>query len=58
VTMIAAPDVVAATVDPGDVLRFAAGNIDASFVTSQDDLTRRLATMDAEADRDGRFRIN
>ncbi|HSC65433.1 MAG TPA: hypothetical protein VLD35_17460 [Caldimonas sp.] len=58
VTMIAAPDVVAGTVDPGDVLRFAAGNIDASFVTSQDDLTRRLATMDAGPDRDGRFRIN
>lgn len=58
VTMIAAPDVVAGTVDPGDVLRFAAGNIDASFVTSQEDLTRRLATMDVEPDRDGRFRIN
>ena len=57
-TMIAAPDVVAGTVDPGDVLRFAAGNIDASFVTSQDDLTRRLATMDVAPDRDGRFRIN
>jgi len=58
VTMIGAPDVVADTVDPGDVLRFAAGNIDASFVTSQEDLTRRLATMDVEPDRDGRFRIN
>jgi len=58
VTMIAAPDVVAGTVDPGDVLRFAAGNIDAAFVTSQDDLTRRLATMDIAPDRDGRFRIN
>ncbi len=58
VTMIGAPDVVAGTVDPGDVLRFAAGNIDASFVTSQDDLTHRLATMDVEPDRDGRFRIN
>jgi hypothetical protein len=58
VTMIAAPDVVAGTVDPGDVLRFATGNIDASFVTSQADLTRRLATMDGEPDRDGRFRIN
>ena len=56
--MIAAPDVVAGTVDPGDVLRFLTGNIDAGFVTSQDDLTRRLATMDVEPDRDGRFRIN
>ena len=58
VTMIAAPDVVAGTVDPGDVLRFVTGDIDAGFITSQDDLTRRLATMDVEPDRDGRFRIN
>lgn len=58
VTMIAAPDVVAGTVDPGDVLRFVTGNIDAGFVTSQADLTERLATMDVEPDRDGRFRIN
>ena len=58
VTMIAAPDVGARTVDPGDVLRFATGNIDAGFVTSQDDLTRQLATIDGAPDRDGRFRIN
>ncbi|MGZ8259308.1 MAG: hypothetical protein ACXWUL_02015 [Caldimonas sp.] len=58
VTMIAAPDVVAGTVDPGDVLRFVSGNLDAGFITSQEDLTRRLATMDVDADRDGRFRIN
>ena len=31
VTMIAAPDVVAGTVDPGDVLRFMSGSIDAGF---------------------------
>ncbi len=58
VTMIAAPDVVAGTVDPGDVLRFMSGNIAASCVTSQDDLTRRLATMDLAPDADGRFRIS
>ncbi len=58
VTMIAAPDVVAGTVDPGDILRFATGNIAAGFVTSQDDLARRLATMDVAPDRDGRYRIN
>ena len=58
VTMIAAPDVVAGTVDPGDVLRYLTGDIDAGFITSQDDLTRRLASMDVEPDRDGRFRIS
>jgi hypothetical protein len=58
VTMIAAPDVVARTVDPGDVLRFATGNIAASFIKSQADLTARLAAMDVLADPDGRYRIN
>ena len=58
VTMIAAPDVVARTVDPGDFLRFAAGDIGSSFVTTQDDLDRRLATLDTVPDPDGRYRVN
>ena len=58
VTMIAAPDVVAATVDPGDLLRFVSGRVATSFVNSRDDLVQRLATMDVEPDRDGRYRIN
>jgi hypothetical protein len=58
VTTIAAPDAAADTVDPGDLLRFAAGRIGESFVTSKDDLVQRLATMDIEPDRDGRFRID
>ena len=56
--MIAAPDVVAATVDPGDLLRFVSGRVATSFVNSRDDLVQRLATMDVEPDRDGRYRIN
>ena len=58
VTMIAAPDVVAGTVDPGDILRFATGSLATGFVTSQQDLTHRLATMDVAPDGDGRYRIN
>lgn len=58
VTMIAGPDVVARTVDPGDFLHFAAGNIAASFVTTQADLDRRLASLDTRPDPDGRFRVN
>jgi len=57
VTTIAAPDAAADTVDPGDLLRFATGRIGESFVTSRDDLVRRLATLDVEPDRDGRYRI-
>jgi hypothetical protein len=58
VTMIAAPDVVARTVDPGDFLRFAAGDIASSFVTTAEDLQRRLATLDTAPDPDGRYRVN
>lgn len=58
VTMIAAPDVVARTVDPGDFLRFVAGDIASSFVTTQDDLERRLVTLDGAPDPDGRYRVN
>ncbi len=58
VTMIAAPDVVARTVDPGDFLRFAAGDIGATFVTTQQDLEQRLATLDTTPDPDGRYRVN
>jgi hypothetical protein len=57
-TMIAAPDVVARTVDPGDFLQFASGELGASFVNTQDELDRRLATLDREPDPDGRYRVN
>ena len=57
-TMIAAPDVVARTVDPGDFLRFASGDIVSSFVTTQQDLDRRLASLDVRPDPDGRYRVN
>jgi hypothetical protein len=56
--MIAAPDVGARMVDPGDLLRFAAGDIASGFIKSQQDLARQLATMDVLPDRDGRYRVN
>jgi len=56
--MIAAPDVIARTVDPGDFLRFAAGNIASTFVNSREDLDQRLAALDTQPDPDGRYRIN
>lgn len=58
VTLIAAPDVVARTVDPGDFLGFAAGRLGASFINSQADLDQRLATLDRRPDPDGRYRLN
>jgi hypothetical protein len=58
VTTIASPDAAAATVDPGDLLRFASGRIGTGFVQSGQDLAQRLAAIDLEPDRDGRFRIS
>jgi hypothetical protein len=57
-TMIAAPDVVARTVDPGDFLEFVSGRISANFITSGTELDRRLATLDVTPDPDGRYRVN
>jgi hypothetical protein len=58
VTMIAAPDVIARTVDPEDFLRYLTGRLSSAFVQSRDDLDARLARFDQEADPDGRYRIN
>ncbi len=58
VTMIAAPDVGARMVDPGDVLRFATGDITTGFIKSQAELARQLAAMDVRPDGDGRYRVN
>lgn len=57
-TMIAAPDVVARTVDPSDFLEFATGRLDARFVKSSADLDERLRHLDREPDPDGRYRVN
>jgi len=58
VTMIAAPDVTARTIDAGDYLRWLSGRVDELFVTSRAGLDSRLATLDLRPDPDGRFRIN
>jgi hypothetical protein len=56
--MIAAPDVMARTIDPGDFLRFAGGRLASSFVTSRGDLNAGLAALDQAPDPDGRYRVN
>jgi hypothetical protein len=58
VTTIAAPDVTARTIDPGDYLRWLTGRIDDLFVTSRASLDAKLARLDLAPDPDGRFRIN
>lgn len=58
VTMIAAPDVTARTIDAGDYLRWLTGRVDELFVTSRATLDVKLAALDLQPDPDGRFRIN
>ncbi len=58
VTMIAAPDVAARTVDPSDFLEFATGRLHARFVKSAADLDERLQHLDGAPDPDGRYRVS
>ena len=58
VAVIAAPDVAARTIEPGDFLRYLTGRLTETFVRSRADLDARLAAMDGTPDPDGRFRIN
>lgn len=58
VTMIAAPDVTARTIDAGDYLRWLIGRVDELFVTSRPSLDAKLAGLDRRPDPDGRFRLN
>jgi hypothetical protein len=58
VTMIAAPDVVARTIDPVDFVGWLLGRSSESFVRSQAELAARLAAIDTVRDPDGRHRIS
>jgi hypothetical protein len=57
-SVIAAPDVFAHTIDSGDFLAWLTGRLDESFVRSQADLDRRMSQFDAAPDPDGRYRVN
>jgi hypothetical protein len=57
ITMIAAPDVVARSIDPGDLLAWLQGREGEAFVRTAAELQQRLAAIDTERDPDGRFRI-
>lgn len=56
--MIAGPDLVTSTVEPHEFLDFVSGQLARQFVTDAADLQRRLATFDARAAPDGRYRID
>jgi hypothetical protein len=58
IALIAGPDLVTAIVEPHEFLDFVAGRLSRRFVRGSADLERRLAEVDTEPDRDGRFRTN
>jgi len=58
VTVIAAPDVVARTVDPVDFVDWLIGRTGVTFVRDAAELQARLASIDDQRDPDARFRIN
>jgi hypothetical protein len=58
VLLIAAPDVTARTIGPGEYLRWLTGRIDDIFITSARDLSERLERLDLAPDPDGRYRFN
>jgi hypothetical protein len=58
VFLIAAPDVTARTIGPGEYLRWLTGRMSDIFITSARDLSDRLARLDLAPDPDGRYRVN
>ena len=58
ITMIAAPDTVARSMDPVDLAAYLQGREAEAFVRSAADLGARLAALDRQRDPDGRFRLN
>jgi hypothetical protein len=58
IQMIAGPDLATGTVQPHQFLDFLGGNLEQHFVSNNDSLTRAMAELDDQPDRDGRFRIN
>ena len=58
VTVIGAPDLVARTLDPADVMQMVTARLGDSFITSQQQLDARIAAVDLQPDPDGRYRVN
>jgi hypothetical protein len=58
VQLIAGVDLAMRTVDPGDMLAFISGNLEARYVATVDDVGPRVSGLDMLRDPDGRFRVN
>ena len=58
VKLIAAADLAARVIDPGDIIAFMGGHLRDQFVAGEADIGRHLARADETPDPDGRFRIS
>jgi hypothetical protein len=58
VQLIGGADLAGRTLDPGQIITFVGGGLNAAFVRSGLDLQRKLEVLDHAADPDGRFRSN
>jgi hypothetical protein len=58
VQMIAGTDLAAAALEPHEFLDSLRGRMSRQFVADAEDLRRRLAQLDLDADPDGRYRVN
>src|SRR5499433_1637991 len=58
VQLIAGPDLAMTTVEPHEFLDFIHGRLARRFINGEAAFARRLAEMDVDPDRDGRYRIN
>jgi hypothetical protein len=58
VQLIAGSDLPMRTADAGDIMAFLDGRVAEQYVACQEDVDRRLHTLDCGPDPDGRFRVN
>lgn len=58
IRLIAGPDLATTTVEPHEFLDFLTGKLDRRFIDGRQTLELRLAEVDMQPDRDGRFRVN
>lgn len=58
VSMISGPDLATSTLEPHELIEFLGRRLARQFVSGEEDLQKRIATLDAGRDPDGRFRVN
>lgn len=58
ISLVAGPDLITSTIEPHELLRFVTGKLASEFVADRADLERRLGSLDARPDPDGRYRVD